>query len=221
MDNKKIIFFQIGLIIALALTYLGFEWKTYERTSIEEFKRVEVEIEEEMVEITQQEQKLPPPPPPPPKLSINTLNIVDDDTEVDVEIDFSSEADETTEIETWTPPAQEVEEEEIEEEEIFMLVESAPEFPGGDEARVRFLSENLKYPQMAKESGIQGTVYITFVVEKDGRVTDVRILRGIGGGCDEEALRVVRMMPRWKAGEQRGRPVRVQFNLPVKFTLKG
>jgi protein TonB len=73
---------------------------------------------------------------------------------------------------------------------------------------------------MAKESGIQGRVFVTFVVEKDGSVTDVRVLRGIGGGCDEEAIRVVQKMPKWKAGKQRGKPVRVQFNLPIKFTLQ-
>ena len=84
----------------------------------------------------------------------------------------------------------------------------------------KYLAENIKYPQMAKESGIQGRVFVTFVVERDGRVTDVRVLRGIGGGCDEEAIRVVAAMPKWAPGKQRGKPVRVQYNLPVKFTLQ-
>ena len=84
----------------------------------------------------------------------------------------------------------------------------------------KYLAENIKYPQMAKESGIQGRVFVTFVVEKDGRVTDVRVLRGIGGGCDEEAIRVVQNMPKWTPGKQRGKSVRVQYNLPVKFTLQ-
>ncbi|MEN8225218.1 MAG: energy transducer TonB, partial [Bacteroidota bacterium] len=83
-----------------------------------------------------------------------------------------------------------------------------------------YLGNNIKYPVMAKESGIQGKVYVTFVVETDGSITDVKVLRGIGGGCDEEAIRVVSTMPKWKPGKQRGKPVRVQYNLPVRFTLQ-
>ena len=101
-----------------------------------------------------------------------------------------------------------------------MVVESMPEFPGGEAALYKFLGENIKYPQMAKESGIQGRVFVTFVVERNGSVTDVRVLRGIGGGCDEEAVRVVQNMPSWTPGKQRGKAVRVQYNLPVKFTLQ-
>jgi len=112
-------------------------------------------------------------------------------------------------------------EDEIEEKQIFTIVEKAPSFPGGDAARIKFMQDNIKYPQMAKESGIQGTVYITFVVERNGSVSKVKILRGIGGGCDEEAIRVVKAMPKWNAGKQRGKPVRVQFNMPIKFILQG
>jgi len=102
---------------------------------------------------------------------------------------------------------------------VYTVVENMPEYPGGDEARVKFITGNIKYPSEAKEKGIMGTVYVSFVVEKDGRVTEVKVIRGIGGGCDEEALRVVKMMPRWKPGTQSGKAVRVQFNLPVKFLL--
>jgi protein TonB len=102
---------------------------------------------------------------------------------------------------------------------IFTVVEEMPEFRGGDEARIKFLQSHIQYPQLAKESGIMGTVYVTFVVDENGRVTSVKVLRGIGGGCDEEALRVVRMMPPWKPGKQSGKNVRVQFNMPIKFTL--
>lgn len=220
LENKKVIFFQIGLILTLALVYMGFEWKTYDRQiDLDEYKPVEVVVEEEMVEITKQDQKVAPPPPPPVQTPL--LNIVEDDVEVDVDIDFSSEISENTEIETWTPPVQDIVDEEIIEEEIFMVVESQPEFPGGDKARMRYLQENLKYPQLAKESGIQGTVYVTFVVEKDGSVTDIQVARSIGGGCDEEAVRVVKAMPKWKPGQQRGKAVRVRFSLPLKFTLQG
>lgn len=108
----------------------------------------------------------------------------------------------------------------VEEEQPFTVVEQMPEFPGGDAARVKFLHENIYYPQIAKEGGITGTVYITFVVGKDGRLSGFKILRGIGGGCDEEAIRVLKMMPNWIPGRQGGKSVPVQFNLPIKFTLQ-
>lgn len=106
-------------------------------------------------------------------------------------------------------------------EQPFTVVEQMPEFPGGDQARVKFLQENIKFPPVARESGITGTVYITFVVGRDGRLSNFKILRGVGGGCDEEALRVLRLMPAWIPGKQAGRTVPVQFNLPIKFTLQG
>jgi protein TonB len=102
----------------------------------------------------------------------------------------------------------------------FIVVEEMPNYPGGDEARIKFISENVVYPVIARESNTQGTVYVTFVVEADGSITEVKILRGIGSGCDEEAMRVVKMMPKWNAGRQSGKSVRVQFNLPIKFTLQ-
>jgi protein TonB len=86
---------------------------------------------------------------------------------------------------------------------------------------MKYLQDNIRYPAIARESGIQGTIYITFVVERDGSITDVKVLRGIGGGCDEEAIRVVQNMPKWTPGKQRGRPVRVQFSMPIRFTLAG
>ncbi|MFO8129574.1 MAG: energy transducer TonB [Bacteroidales bacterium] len=215
LESKKFIFRQIGLIVALAIVLLAFEWKSYEK-SVEGFgERVVQDVEEDMAEITVQEQK-PPPPPPPQKVTV--LNVVEDDIEVEEDIIIDIEADEETEVEEYVPV--EVEEEVVEEAPIFMVVESMPEFPGGTENLYKYLGENIKYPQMAKESGIQGIVYVTFVVEKDGSVTDVRVLRGIGGGCDEEAIRVVESMPKWNPGKQRGKSVRVQYNLPVKFILQ-
>jgi len=109
--------------------------------------------------------------------------------------------------------------EEVLETPIFTVVEEIPYYIGGDEAKIKFLTENIKYPQSAKEKKIQGTIYVTFVIDETGKVTDVRVLRGIGGGCDEEAIRVVELMPPWKPGKQSGKPVRVQFNMPIRFTL--
>ncbi len=128
--------------------------------------------------------------------------------------------------ETPPPPQIEVAEpkppviEQVEPKPIFTVVEEDPSYPGGEEARIKFLSENIKYPEEAKEIGTQGRVFLTFVVEVDGSITDVKILRGIGSGCDDEAVRVVKSMPKWIPGKQRGVPVRVQFNLPIVFKLQ-
>ncbi len=105
-------------------------------------------------------------------------------------------------------------------EEIFKVVEQKPEFPDGEAAMLKFIYSNISYPPIARENGVDGTVYISFVVEKDGSVTDVKIVRDIGGGCGDEAVRVVKKFPKWNPGKQRGRPVRVLFNLPVKFKLE-
>ena len=106
------------------------------------------------------------------------------------------------------------------EAEVFLIVEEPPTFPGGEAALYKWLGENLKYPEEAKELGIQGRVFVAFVVEPDGSTSNVVVKRGIGGGCDEEAIRIVKAMPKRAAGKQRGQPVRVQFNLPIKFTLQ-
>ena len=101
----------------------------------------------------------------------------------------------------------------------FFYLHDMPTYPGGDEGRINFLMNNVKYPQFAKEAGIQGTVYVTFIVKKNGKVTGARILRGIGGGCDEEVIRIVNLMPKWQPGKLNNKEVNVRFNMPVKFTL--
>ena len=109
---------------------------------------------------------------------------------------------------------------EVEDDAIFVVAENAPEFPGGSDSLYAYIARNIKYPETAKKEKIEGRVFVTFVVEKDGRITGERILRDIGGGCGEEVLRVIRTMPKWKPGTQDGKPVRVQFNLPVAFELQ-
>ena len=104
---------------------------------------------------------------------------------------------------------------------IFDVVEQMPQYPGGDEARIKYLSKNLKYPEEARREGIEGKVFVTFVVEKDGSITGAKILRGIGGGCDEETIRVIENMPDWEPGKQKGKAVRVRFNMPIVFKLNG
>jgi TonB family protein len=105
--------------------------------------------------------------------------------------------------------------------EMFVVVEKMPEFPGGEKARMKYLKENINYPEEAKQQGIQGTVYVTFIIEPDGRITEVKLLRGIGGGCDEEAVRVIENMPKWKPGEIKGEIIRKQFTMPIRFSPEG
>jgi len=218
LEDKRTYFIEIGLIITLALVLFGFEYKSYDKMELDMVVRVVDDTPEELVQITKQEE-VKPPPPAPPQQTIQ-LNIVDNDMDVDDDLEIDAEADEDFEMDAYVPVEID-EEDELEEEQIFQVVETMPSYPGGDAARMAFLTKNTDYPQMAKESGIQGTVYIGFVVEKDGRVTDVKIMRGIGGGCDEEAIRVVNKMPRWNPGKQRGKAVRVSYTIPIKFTLQG
>ncbi len=215
LEKKKSIFFEIGLIVALLIVFAAFEYKSYDKQTIDLSSRVVEDIQEELIPIT--EQKVKPPPPPPPK-QVTQIKIVEDDVEVDEDIDIDVEADDETIFEEYIPP--EEDEEEVVEAEIFTVDESMPEFPGGMGELMKYLAVNIKYPPLAKESGIQGRVFINFVVEPTGAISNVKVLRGIGGGCDEEAVRVVESMPKWKAGMQRGKAVRVSYNLPVKFTLQ-
>lgn len=214
LENKRVIFTQIGLIVTLAIVFLAFEYKSYDERSLDLMQRTAEDITEEIIPITEQK---PPPPPPPPPRQVTVLQVVEDDVEVEESIEIDVETDQTEEIEVYIPPPQE---ETIDEQEIFTVVESMPEFPGGQQAMMEYIARNIRYPAMARESGIQGRVFVNFVVERDGSVTNVRVLRGIGGGCDEEAIRVVKAMPKWTPGRQRGQAVRVSFNLPVRFTLQ-
>ncbi len=104
--------------------------------------------------------------------------------------------------------------------EPLMLVEQMPEFPGGQEAMFAYIGKELKYPKEAIDRGIEGAVFIQFVVERDGSIGEVKVLRGIGGGCDEEAVRVVQGMPKWSPGKQSGKEVRTRFNLPIRYKLQ-
>lgn len=215
LENRKLMFTQIGLIISLAITWAAFEYKSYNKRELSfDVRNTEV-VEEEMVEITKQEQK--PQPVEVPKQTTQ-IEIVKNDEVVEDKLDINAEVEQNEVIEEYVAP--EVEEEEIKEEEIFVIVEEMPSFPGGDVKMMEYLAKNIKYPQMARESGIQGRVFINFVVEPDGHVSNVKVIRGIGGGCDEEAVRVVKAMPKWKAGKQRGKAVRVSYNLPVNFRLQ-
>ena len=208
LEVQRKSYILIGLVVSLSAVFILINWRTYEGIN-DGLGKLDMDLsEEEIIPITQPEK---PPPPPPPKQII--LTIVEDDEEIEEEIELDdSEGDEDMEIE--------IVEEEYEEPEIFMVVEQMPDFKGGEAAMWKYFGKNMVYPEEAKENQISGIVYVTFVVDAKGKIKDVKLLRGIGGGCDEEALRVVRNMPDWNPGKQRGKPVSVQFSLPVNFTLR-
>ena len=216
LENKKLMFIQIGMIISLLIAWMAFEHKSYDKREIDpSLLNREVVLDEEMVEITKQEEQKPQPVEVPKQTT--QLEIVQDDVEVE-DIEINAEVDQQEVIEEYVPV--EVEEEEVVEQEIFQIVEEMPAFPGGEAKLMEYVTKNIKYPQIARETGIQGRVFVGFVVEPDGSVSNVKVLRGIGGGCDEEAMRVVKSMPKWKPGKQRGKAVRVSYMLPVNFKLQ-
>ena len=162
-------------------------------------------MEEEIIPITRQEVKPPPPPPPPPEI----IEIVEDEVEIENEV----------EIEETDTDEDEIVEIEEDDEEFFMVVENMPEFPGGDLGLMKFIQKNVRYPAIAKEYNITGKVYVSFIVDKQGSVTNVKIVRGVDKNLDAEALRVVSLLPKYKPGKQRGKAVRVMFTIPINFTL--
>ena len=216
LENKKLMFMQIGMIISLLIAWLAFEHKSYDKREIDpSLLNREVTIDEEMVEITKQDEQKPQPMEVPKQTT--QLEIVQDDVEVE-DIEINAEVEQNEVLEEYVAP--EVVEEEVVEQEIFKIVEEMPAFPGGEAKLMEYVAKNVKYPQIARETGVQGRVYVNFVVEPDGSVSNVSVLRGIGGGCDEEAIRVVKNMPKWKPGKQRGMAVRVSYMLPVNFKLQ-
>ena len=143
---------------------------------------------------------------PPPEV----IEIVEDEVEIEKELEIEDTETDEDEI---------IEIEEEDDEEFFMVVENMPEFPGGDLGLMKFIQKNVKYPAIAKEYNITGKVYVSFIVDKQGKVTNVKIVRGVDKNLDGEALRVVSALPNYKPGKQRGKPVRVMFTIPINFTL--
>jgi periplasmic protein TonB len=213
LENKKRIFLEIGIILTLVLVWMAFEWK-HPRTTIE-IKGGEILIID-VVDIPITTHKPPPPPPPPAPTPL--FEIVENKDDVPEIVPFNSEGTHDTRIfDIVIPPYVDPP---VPEPTIFIWPEEQAEFPGGPAALLRFLSLNLKYPKLAQEMGIQGTVYLTFVVERNGSISNIQVVRTPGAGLEEEAIRVLNIMPPWKPGKQGGTPVRVQFNLPVRFKLQ-
>ncbi|MFV0555381.1 MAG: energy transducer TonB [Mangrovibacterium sp.] len=216
LENKKNIFLQAGLVLALGITLFAFEYKTHAEQVVSLGTVQEQTIEEEIIPITRMEIQKPPPPPPPKVVEI--LNIVEDDVELEEELELESIEDNNAPIDI--APIFQQGTEATTDSEIFIVVEQMPEFPGGVNAMRAYLAKNVKYPVVALENGLQGTVYISFVVNQDGSIVDVTVLRGVDSSLDKEAVRVVQSMPKWKPGKQGGKPVRVSYQVPISFKLQ-
>ena len=219
LENKRALFIEIGLIVALAVVYIAFNWtsKDVQVSTLE--AENQVVQEEEIIPITQE---TPPPPPEAPKIPVlsDQIDIVDDEIEVDNDFLSLEDSDDMgVEIMDYV---ENVQEEVVgEEASPFQLVEEKPSFMGGDANQFSaWVNKRLVYPEIAKENGVQGRVTLQFTVEKDGSVTKVKVLRGVDPSLDKEAVRVVSMSPKWKPGKQRDRAVPVTYTFPVYFQLR-
>ncbi|MCL3850707.1 MULTISPECIES: energy transducer TonB [Parabacteroides] len=219
LEGGKTLGILMGMVVGLAVLFVGFEWGTRDIQVVQTEGVADI-IAEEEIEITRPEDTPPPPPPPPAPAAVEQLNIVDDDVELDQVDLISSEDDQTSaQVEAYVAPAV-VEEEEESAQQIFTVVETMPEFPGGQGELLKYLAKSIKYPVIAQENGIQGRVTCSFVVNRDGSIVDAEVIRGVDPSLDKEALRVINSMPKWSPGKQRGKPVRVKYTVPVTFRLQ-
>lgn len=211
---------RVGVIIVLLMLILAFNRSKKEK----KLKLQDMEIFEDTdvpPPPTTQIKPPPPPPPPPEKIVIVEDNkiVKEDPIIADIEVDAKEEV-KIVEVKIEKPAKVFKPEPEPEEPEIFTIVEQMPEFPGGTEALYKFISNNMKYPAIARENSIEGLCVVQFVVNENGSISDVKVLKDIGGGCGDEAARIVKKMPSWKPGKQRGKAVKVQYNLPIRFKLE-
>lgn len=219
LENKRLLFVEIGFVLALLIVWIAFAWSTSDKKVGLLDEGPQQAIEEEIIPITQE---TPPPPPETPKAPVlsDDIVIVDDDIKVDDNI-LNLEDDDDLGVEM-RDYVEGPEEEEIEEEAIpFQLVENKPKFRGGDANEFsKWVNQRLVYPEIAKENGVQGRVVLQFTVNADGSVSNVKVLRGIDASLDKEAVRVVSSSPKWEPGRQRDRAVKVTYTFPVVFQLR-
>lgn len=220
LENKKILFREIALILTLLIILASFEYKTYEKSTSTLSSDNVVIIEEEMIPITNE---TPPPPPEMPKIPVvsDDIIIVDDDVVIKTDLKINTEDDRNLGVEI-REYVEGRKEEVVEEEDIpFVMVEDKPKFRGGDEnAFTKWVAERLVYPEIAKENSVQGRVILQFRVNTDGSVDNVKVVRGVDPSLDKEAVRVVASSPKWTPGRQRNKAVRVVYTFPVIFQLR-
>ena len=211
--------FMMGIVVGLAILFVGFEWgeKDFE---VAFYAGPNSGLLDEVIDPSVQ--NVPPPPLPEPEVpkELDVINIVADAIEVEAAIDFSSEDDPSQAVLPPTHPSGVVEKDEpMDDNEVFFIVEKQPEFPGGEPALLKYIADNIIYPAVAIDNGFYGRVFCEFVVNADGSVSDVAIVRPLNQYLDKEALRVLKTLPRFKPGEQRGKPVRVKYSISVQFKL--
>jgi len=223
LERWRGLFLEIGLLIALSVSLLAFEWKIAPSEEEEDNQgAVQAVMEmEDIVPITRAEEA-PPPPPEPPKVT-DILDIVADDVVVDTNLEINMEADFSTEIipVVFESSSSNVVIEEEEEVILFAIIEDKPTFQGKDaETGFReWVGKNTVYPPVAQENGITGRVFVEFTIDRDGSLTDIKIMRGVDPLLDAEALRVIKMSPKWQPGMQRGKAVKVKYTFPFFFQL--
>jgi periplasmic protein TonB len=214
LTKKSGMFLNLGLLVSVGLVLFAFEYKSYDDRNLKDFGSLTDEIEE-LLDIPVTEQ----PPPPPPPIEQPIIQEVPDEVKIEEKIEVNFDLDVKEDMVVKEVVIKDVPVVVEKADEIFDVVENNPNPPGGMSGWNKYLSDNLKYPTQARRMGIEGTVYVAFVVNTDGSIQDVQVIRGIGGGCDEEAIRVVSAAPRWEPGKQRGKPVRVRMRLPIRFKL--
>ena len=219
LETRKTTWLLLGYIMVFAVLFAAFEWTATEKKHTGEIIQQGILLEEEiMVPITLPEKKVVPPPPQAKQIT-EILEIVEDDAEIE-ESEIMSVEDQGEVVEI-NEDANIVVEEVVEEEQIYQVVEQQPEFPGGMQALMKFLRDNIQYPRISRENNSQGKAFISFVVNSDGSIQDVEVLKSSSDVyLDKEAVRVVSAMPNWNPGKQAGKAVRVRFTLPVTFRLK-
>jgi periplasmic protein TonB len=212
LTRYSFLFFNVGLVVSLSLTILAFTYKTPDSTRKTNLSNNQGQVEE-LIEVPSTEQL----PPPPPKIEQPEIIEVADNTEIeqDITVDMDAEAN-TTEVNHVTAPVR-IEVEEEDPNTVFTIVEESASPNGGINAFNLFIARNVVYPPQARRMGVEGKVFVEFVVERDGSITSVRTLKGIGAGCDEEAVRVIKLAPKWSPAKQRGKAVRQKMVLPINF----
>ncbi|MBP5418410.1 MAG: energy transducer TonB [Bacteroidales bacterium] len=218
LENKKTFFTEIGLAISLGIVLVAFEWTSRDVQIVIDALPTEFTVEEDLVPVTTQDEQ-PKLLPPPPKLA-DIINITDNDAEIDEDLELiNSEIDDNTEI-SYQNIEVEAEDEEDDDNAIFFTAEEMPIFPGGESALMKYLAQSVKYPAIAQDNGVQGRVFVSFVIDKNGDVTDVKVMRPTDPNLDKEAIRVVKSMPKWTPGKQRGKAVKVSYTVPINFVLQ-
>ncbi|MCE7862738.1 MAG: energy transducer TonB [Bacteroidetes bacterium CHB5] len=214
LTKKSTFFFSIGLLVTLGITFMAFEWKSYDEKMVE-LQGKNTNVFEEMIEVPPTEQ----PPPPAPVIQQPQIVEVPDEEEIkeDIQLKFDVEVTEETKVEQVVVAPVVEEKEDV--DQVFSVVEETAEPKGGMPAFYKYVSEKMKYPAQARRMGVEGRVFVEFVVNRDGSIVDVKAIKGIGAGCDEEAVRVVQSAPSWKPGKQRGKPVRQKMVIPIIFKL--